>query len=175
MTLQGNRGMVFEAMIDLTNQRYDRLGLAVVNKRPTPVKVLKIAAGRITSGYYEKASTVDYDGLIPGGRSIVFEAKSVNSLDRFDLKNLHDHQVDYLLKCHKMDGIAFLLVEFKKHRKTYLLPYTVLRYFWEAYKRKQGSSIHITDFDVHAYEVLQGRVPIDYLQAVERHWEDSRP
>lgn len=168
---QGNRGMSFEAVIDLSNQRYDRLNLAVVNKRATPVKVLRIANGRITSGYYEQPSTVDYDGLIPGGRAIVFEAKSVASLSRFDLKNLKDHQMDYLLKCHKMDGIAFLLVEFVKQDKIYLLPYTALRYYWSAYKAKKGSSIHITDFEIHAYEVPKKRVPVDYLSVVNKLWQ----
>ncbi|MDN8590963.1 Holliday junction resolvase RecU [Paenibacillus sp. 11B] len=173
MTLQGNRGMGFEAIITFSNERYDKLGLAVVNKRPTPVKVVKVAGSTVIEGYYEEPSTVDYDGIIKTGRGIAFEAKSIASLDRFQLKNLKDHQVEYLLKAHKMNGISFLLVEFRKQHKTYLLPYTVLRFFWDAYKRKQGSSIHISDFDIHAYEVPDKRVPVDYLWAVERHWQAS--
>ncbi|PGM88175.1 hypothetical protein CN958_27060 [Bacillus cereus] len=39
---QGNRGMAFEKLINLANEMYQREGLALINKRPTPVKVLKI-------------------------------------------------------------------------------------------------------------------------------------
>ncbi|NUU54357.1 Holliday junction resolvase RecU, partial [Paenibacillus taichungensis] len=101
MTRLGGRGMGFEAIITFSNERYDTLGLAVVNKRPTPVKVTKAAGAKVLEGFYEEPSTVDYDGIIPGGRGIVFEAKSISG-DLFPLSNLKDHQFEYLLKCHKM-------------------------------------------------------------------------
>ena len=37
---QGNRGIAFEKLINLTNEMYQRGGVALINKRPTPVKVL---------------------------------------------------------------------------------------------------------------------------------------
>ncbi len=37
---QGNRGMAFEKLINLANEIYQRGGVALINKRPTPVKVL---------------------------------------------------------------------------------------------------------------------------------------
>jgi len=172
MTLQGNRGMGFEAIITFSNERYDKLGLAVVNKRPTPVKVTKAYGNKVLEGFYESPSTVDYDGIIPGGRGIVFEAKSISG-DLFPLSNLKDHQFEYLLKCHKMGGIAFLLVEFRKQGETFLLPYTALRHYWTAYKQKKGSSIHVSDFEIHAYLVPSKRVPVDYLGVVDRLWKAS--
>ncbi|TKI34391.1 hypothetical protein FC700_26965 [Bacillus mycoides] len=36
---QGNRGMAFEMLINLANEMYQRGGVALINKRPTPVKV----------------------------------------------------------------------------------------------------------------------------------------
>nr|BDD46685.1 hypothetical protein 24 [Bacillales bacterium] len=47
-------------------------------------------------GLLEKPSTVDYDGTYMG-KSIVFEAKSTKDFKRFPLKNIHDHQVKYLI------------------------------------------------------------------------------
>lgn len=35
----GNRGMAFEMLINLANEMYQRRGVALINKRPTPVKV----------------------------------------------------------------------------------------------------------------------------------------
>ncbi|CAM2979573.1 Holliday junction resolvase RecU [Paenibacillus taichungensis] len=172
MTRLGGRGMGFEAIITFSNERYDTLGLAVVNKRPTPVKVTKAAGAKVLEGFYEEPSTVDYDGIIPGGRGIVFEAKSISG-DLFPLSNLKDHQFEYLLKCHKMGGIAFLLVEFRKQGETFLLPYTALRHYWTAYKQKKGSSIHVSDFEIHAYLVPSKRVPVDYLGVVDKLWKAS--
>ncbi|WP_244213658.1 Holliday junction resolvase RecU [Paenibacillus barcinonensis] len=172
MTRLGGRGMGFEEIITFSNERYDTLGLAVVNKRPTPVKVTKSAGNTVLEGFYESPSTVDYDGIIPGGRGIAFEAKSIAG-DRFPLSNLKGHQFEYLLKCHKMGGIAFLLVEFRKQRETFLLPYTALRHYWAAYQQKKGSSIHISDFEIHAYLVPEKRVPVDYLGVVDKLWKAS--
>ncbi len=61
--------------------------MALINKRPTPVKVLKSKGGRVLNGFYEAKSTVDYDGVYKG-RAIAFEAKSTEKDTRFDLKNI---------------------------------------------------------------------------------------
>ncbi|WP_179863044.1 Holliday junction resolvase RecU [Bacillus thuringiensis] len=45
----GNRGMVFEIIINLANEMYQRGGVALINKRPTPVKVLKSKGVRVLS------------------------------------------------------------------------------------------------------------------------------
>ncbi|PEF15671.1 recombinase RecU [Bacillus cereus] len=37
----GNRGMAFEKLINLANEMYQRGGVALINKRPTPVKMIK--------------------------------------------------------------------------------------------------------------------------------------
>lgn len=45
----GNRGMAFEIIINLANEMYQRGGVALINKRPTPVKVLKSKDVRVLS------------------------------------------------------------------------------------------------------------------------------
>ncbi len=57
----------------------------VINKRPTPVKVLKSKGGRVLNGFYEVKSTVEYNGVYKG-RAIAFEAKSTENATKFDLK-----------------------------------------------------------------------------------------
>ncbi len=37
----GNRRMTFEMLINLSNEMYQREGVALINKRPTLVKALK--------------------------------------------------------------------------------------------------------------------------------------
>lgn len=165
----GNRGMAFENLLDYSNKLYDEKRIAIINKRPTPVKVIRKTYGKVTEGYFEKSSTVDYDGVYQG-RAIMFEAKSTDQKLRFDLSNLHSHQYEYLKKSHEASGIAFLLVDFRKQRKIYLMPFQTLRSYVEASQKGGRKSIRIEDFDVHAYEVWSGRVPVDYLKAVDKIW-----
>ncbi|MBD7967727.1 Holliday junction resolvase RecU [Paenibacillus gallinarum] len=164
-----NRGMAFERLLDYSNQMYESKGIAVINKRPTPVKVIRKTYGKVTEGYFEKSSTVDYDGVYEG-RAVMFEAKSTNEKLRFDLSNLHSHQYDYLKKCHQAGGIAFLMVDFRQQRKIYLLPFLTLKSYVESSKKGGRKSIRIEDFDVHAYEVSSGRVPVDYLKVIDNIW-----
>ncbi|MFB0841826.1 Holliday junction resolvase RecU [Paenibacillus oleatilyticus] len=166
-----NRGMSFENLIEHTNMQYETMGLAVVNKRPTPIRVTSNKHGRVT-GFFEKPSTVDFDGTLAGGRSIVFEAKQVKLETRFELKNIEEHQVEYLEKCHRLGAVSFILVEFESLRTIYLLPYESLKYYWD--RRQSGGrgtqSIPLGDFEVNAWEVKPGRVPVDYLPIVYKIW-----
>jgi recombination protein U len=169
---QANRGMAFEQLIDYTNKLYEQKGIALINKRPTPVKILCRNSKGMIHGYLEKPSTVDYDGIY-NGKSIVFEAKSTKEFNRFDLKNIHDHQFEYLAKCHKLGAISFLLVEFVSHRTTYLMPFETLECYWT--RKLEGGrgtqSISIEEFDVHTWQVSAGQVPIDYLKIVNELWK----
>jgi recombination protein U len=164
-----NSGMAFEGLLDYTNDVYDRLGIALVNKRPTPVKVTRSSGTRVLAGFFEKKSTVDYDGAYRG-RRLDFEAKSVESLDRFNLNRVEDHQYQHLEKCHRHGSIAFILIEFIKQRKTYLLPFETLQSYRGEARRGGRKSIRIEELDIHAYEVRAAGVPLDYLSVVNQIW-----
>lgn len=109
-----NRGKALQMLINSTNAVYKQKGWALVDEVPTPSKNIK---GRII---YERKSTVDYYG-ISQGRGIAFDAKSTKETKRFDLKNVHDHQVQYLDHFLKQGGIAFLLIEFARLREFYFV------------------------------------------------------
>ncbi len=165
---QGNRGMAFEKLINLSNEMYQRERVALINKRPTPVKVLKSAGGRVLNGFYEAKSTVDYDGVYKG-RAVAFEAKSTQSLTRFDLSNIAHHQLDYLEKAEKMGAICFFLIEFSKDQTIFLVPASVIQSYVRMSHQPNGKkSISRTDFDIYGYLVEQTeRAPVDYLQYID--------
>ncbi|MGQ7871482.1 Holliday junction resolvase RecU [Bacillus sp. 1A] len=165
---QGNRGMAFEKLINLSNEMYQRGGVALINKRPTPVKVLKSAGGRVLNGFYEAKSTVDYDGVYKG-RAVAFEAKSTQSLTRFDLSNIAQHQLDYLEKAEKMGAVCFFLIEFSKDQTVFLVPASVVQSYVRMSHQPNGKkSISRADFDVYRYLVEQSeRAPVDYLQYID--------
>lgn len=165
---QGNRGMAFEMLINLANQMYQRGGVALINKRPTPVKVIKSRGSQVINGFYEAKSTVDYDGVYKG-RAVAFEAKSTEKDTRFDLKNIAQHQLDYLEKAEKMGAICFFLIEFSKDRSVFAVPLSVIQsYVRMSHQPKGKKSIPRADFDIYGYLVEQTeRAPIDYLQYVD--------
>ncbi|PEQ09131.1 Holliday junction resolvase RecU [Bacillus toyonensis] len=166
---QGNRGMAFEKLINLSNEMYQCEGVALINKRPTPVKVLKMVYGRVKDGYYESKSTVDYDGVYKG-RAVAFEAKSTNEINRFDLKNITQHQLDYLKQAEKMGAICFFLIGFSKDQSVFAVPLSVIQSYIRISQQPKGKkSIPRADFDIFGYLVEQTeRAPIDYLQYVDK-------
>ncbi|MGH0933933.1 Holliday junction resolvase RecU [Bacillus mycoides] len=165
---QGNRGMAFEKLINLSNEMYQRGRVALINKRPTPVKVLKMVYGRVKDGYYESKSTVDYDGVYKG-RAMAFEAKSTNEINRFDLKNIARHQLDYLEKAEKMGAICFFLIGFSKDKSVFLVPLSVIQAYVRMSQQPKGKkSIPRADFDIYGYLADQTeRAPVDYLQYID--------
>ncbi|PGC22739.1 Holliday junction resolvase RecU [Bacillus wiedmannii] len=165
---QGNRGMAFEKLINLANEMYQRRGVALINKRPTPVKVLKSKGGRVLNGFYEAKSTVDYDGVYKG-RAVAFEAKSTQSLTRFDLSNIAQHQLDYLEKAEKMGAVCFFLIEFSKDQTVFLVPASVIQSYVRMSHQPNGKkSISRADFNIYGYLVEQTeRAPVDYLQYID--------
>lgn len=164
----GNRGMAFEKLINLANEMYQRGGVALINKRATPVKVLKSKGDRVLSGYYEAKSTVDYDDVYKG-RAIAFEAKSTEEDTRFDLKNIAQHQLDCLEKAERMGAICFFLIEFSKDKSVFAVPLSVIQsYVRMSHQPKGKKSIPRTDFDIYGYLVEQTeRASVDYLQYVD--------
>lgn len=165
-----NDGMIFENMLNITNEMYDRLGEAVINKRSTPIKVFRTRGNRILDAVYEKKSTVDYDGTIKE-RSVYFEAKSVLEKTRFPLANIEKHQYEHLEKCHKQGSICFALIFFIPHQAIYLIRFELLDEYWKAAAAGGRKSIPIAELNERAHKFgTAGRAPVDYLPIVKRIW-----
>ena len=115
---RGLRGSTLEDMINYTNTRYEEMGLALIQKVPTPITPVRIDKERrhITLAYFDKVSTVDYIGAVQG-IPICFDAKEC-AADTFPLQNVHEHQVSFMEAFEKQGGIAFFLVFFS-HRNEF--------------------------------------------------------
>lgn len=162
--------MIFETMLNTSNDMYNNRGEAVVNKRPTPVKIIEIRGNLILKAAFDGRSTVDYDGVVQG-RMITFEAKSTMEEKRFDLKMIARHQYDYLRRCAAQGAICFVLVYFIKTQAIYLIPYEQLKEYWDAADAGGRKSIPIAELNERAYKFgTAGRAPVDYLPIVKRIW-----
>ncbi|SDB97860.1 MULTISPECIES: Holliday junction resolvase RecU [unclassified Candidatus Frackibacter] len=169
-TSYANRGKQLEVELETTNQYYNSHGIAMVQKIPIPVKVLNLdqRTGKITSAFYEKKSTVDYIGTYEG-RSIVFDAKETNVETRFDLKNIKEHQYQYLKSQHQCGAIAFLLVRFKSLDETYYLPFELLAQYMKNKKQGGRKSIPYDEIAKGRYKLsAKGLALLDYLSIIDK-------
>ena len=107
---RGLRGSTLEELVNRTNERYGELGLALIQKIPTPITPVRIDKEHrhITLAYFDKISTVDYIGAVQG-IPVCFDAKEC-SADTFPLQNVHEHQMDFMEKFEEQGGISFLLI-----------------------------------------------------------------
>lgn len=166
MVYYGKRGQTFENLLNYTNEIYNNQGRAVINKRPTPVKVLKSKGTRVLNGFFESKSTVDYDGIYQG-KPIVFEAKSTKET-RLPLSIIPDHQIDYLAAAEKQGAISFVIAEMRACNTVFYIPNGLLQKYVKDSRNGGRNSIPIRDLEVYGYEVKsQNGVPLDYLSVVD--------
>ena len=80
---RGLRGSTLEEFINHSNERYSEMGLALMQKIPTPITPVRMDKDhrQITLAYFDKASTVDYIGAVQG-IPVCFDAKECN-VDNF--------------------------------------------------------------------------------------------
>ena len=162
-----NRGMSLEEDINLSNEYYRDMGIALIAKRPTPINIVKVdysKGARITDAYFEKQSTTDYNGVYKG-KYIDFEAKNTKSETSFPLSNISEHQIVHLRNVIKHGGIAFFIICFQIKNEVYLLDASFVIEFYEKGGRK---SIPYSVFKEKGVLVKQDYTPrLHYIDAVE--------
>ncbi len=161
----GNRGMTLENDINLTNDYYLEKSIALIFKKPTPIKVLKVSTNktRILDAFYEKKSTLDYSGIYQT-KYIEFDAKETDNKTSFPLANIHEHQIEHIKNVLKYQGIAFLIIRFNLLNKTYVLMGNDLLNFLKENDRK---SIPLSYFEEHCQNIpLKYRPRVDYLKII---------
>lgn len=162
----GNRGMTLEEDINLTNEYYEEKKIALIYKKPIPIKVLKIneTKTRIKEAFYEKKSTLDYSGIYHG-KYIEFDAKETNNKTSFPLSNLHIHQLEHIKKVLYYGGIAFLIVRFNSWNETYVLYGDMLINYIDNTKKK---SIPLSFFREKCPIIeVKYRPRLDYLKVFD--------
>ena len=164
----GNRGMTLESDINLSNKYYLDNDIAVIYKKPTPIKAVKVdySKNKITEGYYEIPSTTDYNGIYKG-KYIDFEAKETKSKTSFPISNIHKHQIKHLVRIIEHGGISFIIIRFTSLNKTFLiLTKDFMEYF---YNNNIKKSIPVSYIEEKGFLIKDGYNPIvDYLSIVDK-------
>lgn len=161
-----NRGMNFEEVINLVNEKYREKGIAFIEKKPTPIKVIRTKPNGHILGCFEKKSSVDYSGICHG-RCLYFEAKSTKTRTRFSLANIQDHQIETLMLVRRLGGIAFFLIEFSKHEEVYILTLEQAIYWLNEAEEGGRKSIPYEYFLTECERVERHKdIPLHYLDSL---------
>lgn len=168
---QGLRGAALEEMINHTNEKYRTKGLALVQKIPTPITPIKMDENRvkITLAYFEKKSTVDYIGVVQGV-PVCFDAKECRT-ENFPLRNVAEHQIQYMEEFENQDGKAFLLIHFISFNKFYYLNIRQLKKFWDRAKEGGRKSIALKELDPDYFFEAEKGYLVPYLVPLSRDLE----
>lgn len=139
-------GERFERLIEITCAYYEKMGVALIQKTPEPMRVLKeLGRGQFKAVFTKKAQP-DFTGTLKSGKSVVFEAKHtdgtnipfsrINEEQERDLR-LHDH----------LGAISFVLISFgMKH--FYAVPFHEWMQLKESSGKKSVNQTDLVDFQI---------------------------
>ncbi len=162
-----NRGMFLEHIINNANTYYLSKDIAVIYKKPTPIKVLNVAyrsskTTLIDKAVFSETSTLDYNGIYKG-KYIEFDAKECKNSTSFPLSNIKPHQIEHIKNIMRHNGIVFLIIFM--NNKFYLLKGDSLIDFIDNNDRK---SIPYEYIEEKGYIIKEGYMPrIDYIKAID--------
>lgn len=168
---RGLRGSFLEELINLTNEKYRKQKLALIQKIPTPIKPIDIdqSTRHITLAYFEQKSTVDYIGVVQG-IPVCFDAKECAG-ETFPLANVHEHQMKFMDEFEAQQGIAFLLIFFKEKDCFMYLPFERLKIFWNRMQAGGRKSFQYSELDP-AFEIsTYSGTFVHYLEKIQMDLE----
>ena len=162
-----NRGMGLENDINETNKYYVTYDIALIYKKPTPIRITKTdyVSMRVKDAFFESPSTLDYNGVYKG-YYIEFDAKETRSKTSFTINNIHNHQIEYIKKVIKHNGIVFLIVRFSLLDKNFILKGEDLINYINNNDRK---SIPLQYFEENCYKLEIKYAPrLDYIKIIDK-------
>lgn len=168
---QANRGMRLEENINLSNEYYLRNNIAVIYKKPTPIKVLHIVntlsgSTKIDDAHFLTPSTTDYNGIYRG-KYIDFEAKETKSKTLFPLASIHNHQLEHLKKVAQHGAIAFIIISFTSLSETYLIDQKIVNDYVDSGLK----SLPLKDIKDKGHLIKEEYIiPLNYLKIVDANY-----
>lgn len=165
---RGLRGSTLEDLLNRTNERYQEMGLALIQKIPTPITPVQIdkAHRHITLAYFDKISTVDYIGAVQG-IPVCFDAKEC-SADTFPLQNVHEHQITFMENFEKQSGISFLIIYYSTRNQLYYMRFEEIKRFWERAQSGGRKSFRFEELDPEYFMSWKNSCYVPYLDYIQK-------
>lgn len=165
---RGLRGSTLEDFVNRTNEYYMEKNLALIQKIPTPITPVRMDKEhrQITLAYFEQRSTVDYIGVVQG-IPVCFDAKECVA-DTFPLQNIHEHQIEFMGRFEKQEGIAFFLLYFSSKNILYYMRYEEMMKFWNRAKKGGRKSFRLEELDPEFFMELRRGSLVPYLDGINK-------
>lgn len=165
---RGLRGSTLEELVNRSNERYRELGLALIQKIPTPITPIKMdkAHHQITLAYFDQRSTVDYIGAVQGF-PVCFDAKE-SVVETFPLHNIHPHQMEFMKAFEQQGGIAFFLIFYTAKNLFYYMPYDQMAVFWKRAEDGGRKSFRLDELDETFFFSHQSGILVPYLDMIQK-------
>lgn len=171
---RGLRGSMLEEMINLTNEKYRDRGLALIQKVPTPITPIEIDKNshHITLAYFDQKSTVDYIGAVQG-IPVCFDAKEC-AYSTFALANVREHQVRFMHEFEEQDGVAFLIIYYKKRDEYYYMRLRELEIYTGRAEQGGRKSIRFEELDTNYFFQANHGMYVPYLEMIKKDLEERQ-
>lgn len=154
-----NFGKNFEEQVEIICEIYKLNQLAMIEKTPEPMKILKhIENGRFEAVFLKSAQP-DFKGTIKGGRTVVFDAKFTES-NQISYQALSEHQRQVLTEYDELGAMAFVLVGFADG-KMYAIPIKTWNNMQEIFGHKHIKQTELEESDYKLKKIKNGM--IDFL------------
>lgn len=165
---RGLRGSTLEDLVNRTNEYYMGKKLALIQKIPTPITPVRMDKEhrQITLAYFEQRSTVDYIGVVQG-IPVCFDAKECVA-DTFPLQNIHEHQIEFMGRFEKQEGIAFFLLYYSAKNILYYMRYEEMMKFWNRAKKGGRKSFRLEELDPGFFMELRRGSLVPYLDGINK-------
>lgn len=142
------QGKLFEDRLSASFAYYAHTGLALVEKTPEPMRVLRRLENGKFVACFEKKAQPDYKGTIKGGRTILFEAKFTSG-ERIEQSAVSDTQAAYLDKYAGLGARCFILAGFGSGN-VYRVPWMAWKTMKVRYGHKYATEEELTNYRVKA-------------------------
>ena len=131
-----------EKKAEAAHLHYRKQLRAVIMKVPVPFLITP-------KGMIPQKSTVDYTGVIAGGKFIAFDAKETLSKTSFPMANIHQHQYIYLKYTQQLGGISFFMIHFKTvfPDQVFIVPLKLIDKYMDL--TAPAKSIKLAEFSTH--------------------------
>ena len=152
-------GGAFEKKLNKVFDKYKAENKAYIIKVHTKATPIRDKKGRVIKVLYsEKSDCLDYIGLLPSGKPIIFEAKSCGEETRFPLSNIKEYQFELFDMLEQYTDNLFYIIEFRAYNEVYLVHAKAIKEFKEnntrksiPYKEFKDLGILMNDLDVLKY------------------------
>ena len=157
-----NRGLELERILINTFNQKKFSNIALIEKSPTPIQVLKNDEDFISKAYFKRVSTLDFCGVY-NGKHIEIEAKSTQNLNIFNFNNIQKHQYERIKKLIDLDALVYLVIEFKTVNKFFLVDGKEVIKFYEG----SPKNVSIENIEKKSIELfLKPNFTLDILENI---------